>query len=150
MIDTIIDGATKFLTGGTLGVVGALGSGVINLFKAKQKGQKEVEILKAKLAIAERLGSDGARIIQSVDASYIHDKASYQDASGIDIYRGAVRPTIVYFLTFTSVGIACWAIWKVGIDYSVIKLIANTSVDKCWALTGIAVGWYFGGRDLRK
>jgi len=149
MFDSILDGATKFLSGGALGVVGALSAGVINLFKAKQKGKKEVDILKAKLAIAEKCGPKAAKIIQSVDASYNHDKASYGGGWADDV-RAMVRPSVIWYLVLMTSIIAIWSFWKVGIDTETTKLIAKKSIFECLVLTGIAVGWYFGGRDLRK
>jgi len=148
MFDTIVAGAGKFLSGGVVGVVGALGGGIINLIKAKQKGKKEVDILRAKLAILEKGGDP--KLIQNVDASYVHDKASYKDASGIDIYRGSVRPTLAYYLTAVSSGFVAWSIWKVGIDPETTKFIANKGVIECWSLTGMCIGWYFGSRSLNK
>ena len=147
MFDTLIAGAGKFLSGGALGVVGALGGGVLNLIKAKNKGKNEVEILRAKLALLEKGGDP--QVLRNIDASYEHDKASYKDASGIDIYRGSVRPTITYYLTVVFSAVAVWAIWKVGIDPETTKWIANKSIMEGWALTGICIGYYFGSRSLK-
>ena len=148
MFDTVIDTASKFLSGGALGVFGALGAGVINLVKAKHKGKKEVEILKAKLAILEKGGPKAVVAIQSVDASYNHDKASY-GGGWVDNWRGSVRPSVITYLVVMSSVIAIWSFWKVGIDLETTKMVSRNSIDSCLRLTGICVGWYFGGRDLR-
>jgi len=148
-IGAIVTGALgSVFAGGALGAVGALGNGVLNFYKQKQANAHELAVLESQLVNIKAMGSSEAALaaLKMVGESYNADKATYQDAKGIDVYRGSVRPTITYMLTIMSCTIAGYCLYKVGIEMDTIKELADFSVRMCLNTTGVVVVWWFGGR----
>jgi len=148
----ITGGLTSLLSGGMLGIFGAIGTGVLDFFKVKQKNKQDLEIMDKQLEFAKAAGSNAALLetIKLMGSSYEHDKATYQNAGYVDVVRGLVRPAITLYLVAVASVIALWAFKKVGLEQVVVSEVAKYSIYSCLELAGICIVWYFGGRETRK
>ena len=142
----------KVLSGGALGVVGSIGSGIINMIQTKNTNAHELAVMAANLEAAKAAGLNQVTLdsIKMMSSSYEADKASYQNASGIDVYRGSVRPTVCYFLVGMSTWLGFWAFSRVGAADTVIAEIAVMSMNTCLEMASMALAWYFGARYMAK
>jgi len=149
----VTGGLTHILSGGTLGVLGAVGSGVLDFFKTKEKNKQELAIITAQkeLALANK---DSAVLLETIKlsaASYDNDKATYgKDVGWLDSYRGSLRPNVCYFLLAASTYLTIWAFMRVGVDNAIIAEAAKFGIYTCMDLTALAVSWYFGARQIDK
>lgn len=152
ILNTIISGAGHILSGGALGAIGAIANGYLDLQKTKENNKQELAVMAANLEAAKAAGANLATIesIKLAGSSYEADKASYANASAIDIYRGSVRPTVCYFLVLMSTFIGFWAYSRVGISDPVIASIAVYSMQTCLEMASMSVSWFFGTRYMAK
>ena len=140
------------LSGGALGVVGAVGSGVLDLLKTKEANKQELLVLAAQGENIRAAGSSEAALesLKLVAASYDQDKATYAGAGWQDSVRAMIRPVLVAVLTGMSLYLAYTSLAEEGLDPSVVSDIAKYSVFTCLDLTSMAVSWYFGSREIEK
>lgn len=152
LISTLTDGVSSLLTGGTLGILGAIGTGVLDIFKTKEKNKHDLAMITANIELAKASGNNLAVIeaIKLAGSSYEHDKAAYVNAGFVDIIRGLVRPILTTYLVVISSILAIWAFRKVGVEPVVVAEISKYSVSTCLELTSICIVWYFGSREIRK
>jgi len=144
--DIAINGVKSVLSGGALGVVGAIGSGIIDLFQGKEKTKE----LASKVEIVKAAPDKAIDILKALNYSYDNDKATYKKAGFVDTVRGLVRPFIIGVLLVSSMAITIDSFLKVGLAQDVMKDIAIYGFYMCLNLTSTCVTWYFGGRELLK
>lgn len=157
ILSAILGGASHFLGGGVLGIVGSLGGEVINYFKKKKEIEQQVAVINAQkeLALAK---ANGDLLLETTKmqnaattASYEHDtKAFGKDISWLDTYRGSLRPNMCYLMFFTAAGITVYSITKVGLDTAVMSECAKYGVYTCMDLATMIITWYFGNRQMDK
>jgi hypothetical protein len=145
-------GLASVLSGGTLGVIGAVGSGVLDFFKTKEANKQERAVLAAQkdLAITTANSATLLETIKLMSASYDQDKAAYIGAGWQDSVRAMIRPMLIGILTMTSVYLALWSVARVQLETAVISEIAKYSVFTCLDLTAMGISWYFGSRQMEK
>lgn len=149
----MIGGAiTSVLSGGSLGVLGAIGSGVLDFFKTKEANKQELAVLAAQKDLAITAASS-ATVLESIKlmaASYEQDKATYIGAGWQDSVRAMIRPILLAILVITSVYLAVSSYDRVASDVAVLSEIARYAVFTCLDLTAMGVSWYFGSRQMEK
>lgn len=152
ILGSILGGVGSILSGGALGVVGAVGSGVLDYFKTKEANKQELAVLAAQkdLAITAANSQTMLESIKLMGASYEQDKAAYVGAGWQDSIRAMIRPVLVVTLTGISIYLAFTSLAEEGLDPTVISEIAKYSVYTCLDLTSMAVSWYFGSRQMEK
>lgn len=153
MIGGMIGGAVaSVLSGGSLGVLGAIGSGVLDFFKTKEANKQELLVLAAQkdLAITAASSLTVLESIKLMAASYDQDKAAYIGAGWQDSIRAMIRPVLLFVLVCVSVYMAIWSTSKISLEMVVISEIAKYSVFTCLDLTAMGVSWYFGSRQMEK
>ena len=144
---------THFLSGGALGVFGAIGSGVLDFFKTKEANKQELAVLAARQQIAatEATSQAGLEALKLIGASYAQDAAAYTgELSWVDMLRGSLRPIVTYFLLAVSTCLAFWAFQRVVLEIGVVTEIAKYAVFTCLDLTSMCISWYFGARQIDK
>ena len=139
ILDIVSDGLKAVSSGGVIGLLGAIGTNVVDLFKGKSRDKTNVEIVKVG-------GEKAGDIIKMMAESYDHDKASYKNAGWVDSIRGLFRPTIAMYLSIVSTIITLWALKKVGLDEAIMKDLVKIGFYTCLHLTTICITWYFGVR----
>jgi hypothetical protein len=151
-MNSILGIAGSIFSGGALGVVGAIGSGVLDFFKTKEANKQELAVLAAQkdLAITAANSATVLETIKLMSASYDNDKATYIGAGWQDSIRAMIRPVLVTVLTVTSIYLTWSAVGKVGMDSAVMSEIAKYGVYTCLDLCSMAVSWYFGSRQMEK
>lgn len=152
ILETILKGAGSVFSGAGLGVVGAIGSGVVTILQRKQQNAHDLAVMGAQLEAAKAAGNNLAVLegIKLQSSSYDHDKATYENAGVIDMLRGSVRPVITYFLVIMVTFLGFWAFKRIGLSDPVISEIAVMCVRMCIELASICVVWWFGGRYFSK
>lgn len=141
------------VSGGTLGVGGAIGSAVLDFFKTKENNKHQLAVLTAQkdLALANANSATLLETIKMMGASYEHDKAAYTGPlSFVDLLRGTLRPIVTYLLLGVSVFLTWWAFERVGVGDEVIREVAKYGIYTCLDLTALCVSWYFGARQIEK
>ena len=153
ILGTIGGAVASIFSGGALGVLGAVGSGVLDFFKTKEANKQELAVLAAQkdLAVTAATSATLLETIKLTAASYEQDKAAYVgDIGWVDQMRGALRPLVTVYLVAMSSGLAYWSFKKVGIETAVVAEIAKYSVYTCLDLTSMCISWYFGSRQMEK
>lgn len=146
-------GLTSILSGGTLGVIGAIGAGVLDLMKTKEANKQELAKMAAQKELIVAAGSSAAAIesIKLAGASYEQDKAAYSGEVGfVDMVRGLLRPIVTVYLLAVSTYLALWSFGKVGLDLAIVGEICKYTIYTCLDLTSLCVSWYFGARQIDK
>jgi hypothetical protein len=151
-MDTVLKFGSSVFSGASLGVLGAIGSGVVTMLQEKQRNKHELEMAAANLEAAKAAGQNLVTLegLKVLSGSYEHDKAAYKDAGFIDILRGSVRPVITYFLVGMVTFLGFWAFRRMGLADPVVTEIAVMCVRMCIELASICVVWWFGGRYFKK
>jgi len=146
------DGLSSLLSGGTLGIFGAIGTGILNYHRTKQKNAHALAVMAAQKEQIVAAGQSQAVIeqLKMAAASYDHDKATYADAGTVDAVRGLTRPILTAYMVLWTTVIASVALYQVGLEKEFMKQIAEFAVKINMNLTGICVVWWFGGREQRK
>lgn len=146
-------GLANIFSGGALGVIGAIGSGYLDLQKTKESNKQELAIMEAnrQFAITQAGSAVALEAEKRVAASYQQDTAAYTgELSWVDALRGSLRPIVTYLLLGVSIYLALWAFARVSLDQVVISEIAKFSVFTCLDLATMCVAWYFGARQIDK
>lgn len=149
----MIGGAVaSVLSGGSLGVLGAVGSGVLDYFKTKEANKQELAVLAAQKDLAITAASSATMLesMKLLAASYDHDKAAYIGAGWQDSIRAMVRPVLLTILVGVSVYLALWATSLTNLETAVISEIARYACFTCLDLTAMGISWYFGSRQMEK
>lgn len=148
----VAGGVASLLSGGALGVFGAVGSGVLDYFKTKERNKQELAVISAQkdLILAQADSATLLETIKMMGASYENDKATYVGAGFVDTVRGLLRPAVTVYLVAITTGLAVWAFRRVGLEQAVVAEIAKFAVYTCLDLTGLCVAWYFGARQIDK
>jgi hypothetical protein len=153
LLGGVAGAAASILSGGTLGVLGAIGSGVLDFFKTKEKNKQELAIITAQKELA-LVNKDSLTLLETIKlsaASYENDKAHYSgNLSKTDMLRGTLRPIVTYALLIVSTVLCMWAFKRVSLEQAVVTEIAKYSVYTCLDLTALCVSWYFGARQIDK
>lgn len=154
ILTTVINGATSIFSGGALGVVGALGSGIVDMLKTKEANKQQLAVIAAQrdLALAEGVSEAKLEMIKLIGGSYENDKATYVGTKlfSVDGYRGTFRPNACYLLLGLSIWLTIRAISKVGITDETLNEVAQFAVFTCLNLTATCVSWWFGSRQMDK
>lgn len=152
ILSTIAGGLASILSGGTLGVIGAIGNGVLDIMKTKEKNKQELALVTAQkeLALANANSATLLETLKLAAASYENDKASYQGAGFVDTVRGLLRPLVTLYLVGIATYLAVWAFGKIGLDPNMAGEITKYCVYTCMDLTALCVSWYFGARQIDK
>lgn len=152
ILDSLLGGVGSILSGGALGVVGAVGSGVLDYFKTKEANKQELAVLAAQkdLAITTANSATLLESIKLMGASYEHDKAAYVGAGWQDSVRAMIRPILVVTLTGISIYLAFTSLAEEGLDPTVISDIAKYSAYTVLNLCSLTISWYFGARQIDK
>lgn len=138
----------SILSGGALGVLGAVGSGVLDYFKTKEANKQELLVLAAQKDLAVTT-ANSATLLEN-GASYANDAAAYVGAGWQDSVRAMIRPVLVVMLTGISIYLAFTSLAEEGLAPDTISEIARYSVFTCLDLTSMSVSWYFGSRQMEK
>lgn len=152
ILGSLLGAAGSILSGGALGVVGAIGSGVLDFLKTKEANKQELAVLAAQkdLAVTTANSTTLLETIKLMSASYDQDKASYIGAGWQDSVRAMIRPILIAVLVITSIYLAIWSTAKVALEVAVISEISKYAVFTCLDLTAMGVSWYFGSRQMEK
>lgn len=147
-------GLASILSGGALGVLGAVGNGVLDYFKTKEKNKHELAVISAQKELA-LVNKDSAIILETIKlsaASYENDKEAYVNTKlfSVDGYRGTLRPNVCYFLLITATYLTWWCVKKTGLNPEVMAEIAIYGTYTCMNLAATTVSWYFGTRQMDK
>lgn len=155
-----MSGLLSLMSGGLTGLVGSLGSAVLDFVKTRERNKHELAVMReaglqaekeyaAKQAIASR--ESEAREFEALEdtrqASIRSDRATYWSADAprplmwVDVVRGGTRPVLTLFLT-----IFLMSIYFTTEDAATASLIADTISY----LAGTAVSWWFASRQLSK
>ena len=143
----------SIVSGGALGVFGAVGSGVLDYFKTKERNKQELAVIAAQkeLALANANSTAVLEGLKILGSSYDHDKATYgKDTGVVDLLRGTLRPIVTYLLLGISIYLAIWASRQVTLEMDIIKEIAKYAVYTCLDLAALCISWYFGARQIDK
>lgn len=147
-------GLGSILSGGALGVFGAIGSGYLEYKKTQEANKHQLAVISAQkdLALAQGQNTVLLETIKLMGASYENDKEAYTSTKlfSVDGYRGTLRPNITYLLVGLAIFLAVWAFRRVGLEVEVVKEIARYAVYTCLDLSALCVSWYFGSRQIDK
>lgn len=157
ILGTVLGGIGHVFSGGVLGVVGSIATGILDHFTKKKELEKEIAAINAQKELAIQK-ANGDALLETLkmqnaatSASYEHDTKMFgKDAGAVDIFRGTLRPIMCYLLFLTAAGITIYSIVRVGLDASVMSECAKYGVYTCMDLATIVVTWYFGSRQMEK
>jgi hypothetical protein len=152
ILDSVLGAAKGILSGGALGVLGAVGSGALDYFKTKESNKQELLVMAAQREAAITAASSATAMegLKLIAASYEQDKATYIGAGWQDSVRAMIRPVLLAILLITSVFLAIWSTMKIKLEIAIISEIAKYSVYTCLDLTAMGISWYFGSRQMEK
>jgi len=154
-MDSLANLIGNISTGGILGLVGSIGSGVLNYFQTKQAHGFKIEEMKLGASL-EQVKTAGQLAVAREDnagkaftASQQAD-AAIKGASGwVANLRGSTRPLLTWtFCMGTFIIIAMSAFlpqWLVDAP-PLVELGISMVVD----MTGMMIAWWFGSRQLEK
>ena len=148
----------SLFSGGLLGFLGSVGTGVMNIYSQMQRNKHDIamEVAKRETMMATQSGQLSIETIKAFSASYDADKATYwKDGSPwwmacIEFARGFTRPGACWHYIIASDLIAIYALWRTDLSDAAWGEISKASVYAAMQLTGICVGWYFGSRSVDK
>ena|SRR3990167_3068956 len=160
-------GLGSLLSGSVLGIFGAVGTGVLDFFKEKQRNKHELEMLSAQRDLIEAQGKNAVTLenAKNFGASHESDKATYANQEAmtgwtglvfnflmaiVDFLRGFTRPGLTWYFTILSTLLAIYALETVGVDAELLKRVAEYAVAAALELTGVCVTWWFGQRSIEK
>jgi len=150
----LLKGLGSVVSGGSLGVIGAIGAGIVDIYKTKETNKQALAVLAAQkeLAITNGASATGLEMLKLIGGSYENDKAAYQDVKvfSVDWFRGTFRP----FICWVLFGLSCWIVWtaltKVPLPEAFWGEIGIFSVMLCLNLMATCVSWWFGSRQMDK
>jgi len=165
---------SSLATGGIVGILGSLGTGVLTYFTKKSERAHELEMEKARrdtaIAVTESKtkAAIGVGELKAFSDSYKHDTTSLSSEAGkssmvgrilfsiVDFIRALVRPAmcaILVWMTYhiytdmNTIVVSFGAeVFSVEDAVSIIKQVILLILS----LTATAVGWYFSDRHLSK
>lgn len=151
-------------------LVGILGSVATNWLKLKERkldierariqGEIDLRIMEAehKYTVERvKVQADAATQASADRAfadSYSHDRAAY-GGGVVDTIRGMVRPVLTAYLLVLATWLT-WVSWdliggpRVGLSVADALDIFRSTVRHILALSAMAVGWWFGDRQINK
>jgi len=142
----------SIFSGGAVGLLGGIGSGVFDYFKTKEANKHELAVMAAQKDLA-MTAATSATLLESIKlmgASYEHDKATYEGAGWQDSVRAMIRPILVFLLTGLSIYLTWISVNNMELSGEVTNAIAQYSVFTCLDLCAMAIAWYFGNRGMEK
>src|SRR3990167_6002525 len=109
-------GFSSLLSGSVIGLLGSVGTGVLDFFKQKEKNKHELAMLSAQKSLVEAQGASAVSIenAKSFGQSFDVDKATYANQAGfvgwqglifnllmviVDFLRGFTRPGLTWYFT---------------------------------------------------
>lgn len=154
-MDSIANLIGNISTGGILGVVGSLGSGILNYFQSKQEHGFKIEEMKlgASLEQVKTAGQLAVNREENAGKAFVASQkadASIQNTSSwVSNLRGATRPLLTWtFCLATFVVIIMSAIlpeWLVDAP-PLVQFGITMVVD----MTAMMISWWFGSRQIEK
>ena len=156
----------SILSGGALGFLGSIGTGILDYFKQKEQNKHELAMLGAQRALIEAQGANAVALenVKNFGLSYDSDKSTYAQASSmtgflgilanlllvlVDFLRGFTRPGMSWYLVLSSSLIGLYAFEQSGLDKVFLKGIAEQTAAGCLELSSACVLWWFGTRSIR-
>jgi len=154
ILTSVIGGVAAVASGGTLGVIGAIGAGVVDIFRTRESNKQQLAVIAAQTELA-KANSESATMLESlklISGSYENDKETYVNTKlfSVDGYRGTFRPNACYLLLGLSMWLTYYAITKVGLSAETLNEVAIFAVYTCLNLTATCVSWWFGSRQMDK
>ena len=131
---------TNASSGGLIGTVGGIATGVLNYFKTRQEHAFRIEEMKlgASLAAAKTAGDIA-----------LTREAGAASATWVSDLRGFTRPGLTWFFTFALFAIIAtsllnpkWLAEAPALLTFGITMVADT--------TGMMIAWWFGSRQIEK
>ncbi len=149
---TLVNGLSSVFSGGALGTIGTIGTGILDFYKMKQQNAQDLAVRAAQLEILKVTGHNEETIaaIKALESSYDADKATYGEKPGlVDTVRGLTRPLLTMYLVLISTILGIWAFGRVTFAETIME-IAKGCIEMCLFLTSVAVVWWFGDRMKEK
>ena len=152
---SITDLLGNLSTGGILGAVGGIATGVLNYFKTKQEHSFKIEEMKlgASLQAAQTAGDIAlAREKGAADAftsSQNADAAITNTSTWVADLRGFTRPGLTWLFTFATFGIITASGFAPNWLEAAPPLVAF-GVTMVIDTTGMMIAWWFGSRQIEK
>lgn len=149
---TIVNALSSVFSGGLLGTIGTIGTGVLDFYKIKQKNAQDLAVMDAQLKAVQAAGQNQEVLatIKLMASSYEADKATYGEHPGlVDTVRGLTRPILTMYLVLISTILGLWAFHKVTFAETIME-IAKGCIEMCLFLTSVSVVWWFGDRMKEK
>lgn len=157
----------SLLSGSFLGIFGAVGTGVLDFLKEKQRNKHELDMLIAQRDLVKAQGENAVSLenAKNFSASHESDKAAYSNpaaASGflgvvfnalmilVDFLRGFTRPGLTWYFVILSTVACVYAIETVGITEELLTKIVESCVAACIELMSLCVTWWFGARSIKQ
>lgn len=142
-------------TGGLVGLLGGLGTGLLNYFKQKQEHAFKIEEMKlaASLRQVEVAGEITlAREKGAADAfanSQAADAAITGTSTWVANLRGFTRPGLTWLFVFALFAIIAVSIWMPDWLAEAPQLL-SFGVEMVVDTTGMMIAWWFGSRQIER
>lgn len=152
ILGSLLGGVTSLLSGGLLGTIGTIGTGILEYHKTKQKNAQDLAVMAAQLEVVKATGHNDEVIeaLKVMSGSYENDKATYGEKPGmVDTIRGLTRPALTAYLVIISTILGLWAFKRVTFAETIME-IAKGCIEMCLFLTSVSVTWWFGERAKDK
>ncbi len=149
-------------TGGVLGLLGGLATGVLNFFQTKQANAHQLLMKKEEREMATLIGNirqaefaaDFAKLREqgAADAFTESQRAGNRGRSHwlVDALRDSTRPLLTWFFTFLTT----WLIVATGMGWLVMENVTDPllqySAVACVNTTMMMHAWWFGQRQIDK
>ena len=157
----------SLLSGSALGLLGSVGTGILDYFKQKEQNKHALAMMGAQRALIEAQGSSALAIenAKNFGASHESDKSTYANQQAmtgwmgllfnflmaiVDFLRGFTRPGMTWFFILSSTLVCLWAFERVGVDTVFLKRVLEISIAALIELTGICVTWWMGARSIQR
>jgi len=142
-------------TGGALGIVGSLGSGILNYFQTKQEHGFKIEEMKLGASL-EQVKTAGELAVaresnagQAFTASQNADASIAGASSWVSNLRGATRPLLTWVFTFASFAIVAATVFIPDWLVEAPPLL-TVGIGMVLDMTGMMISWWFGSRQIEK
>lgn len=158
---------SSLISGSVLGILGSVGTGVLDYFKQKEKNKHELAMMGAQKALIEAQGANAVSLeaAKNFGKSHDSDEARYVNKEAItgwlgllfnflmvlvDFLRGWTRPGMTWYFVLASTVVCLWSFERAGVDDAFLKKIVEVSIATLLELTGVCVTWWFGARGIQR
>lgn len=151
----IADMIGNISTGGALGIIGALGSGVLNYFQTKQEHGFKIEEMKLGSSLKQVETAGQLAIAREDNAGKAFTASQTADASisgtspWVANLRGATRPLLTWVFTFASFAIVAATLFFPQWLVSAPPML-TVGIGMVLDMTGMMISWWFGSRQIEK